>query len=88
VDELPIELKQRKNSRGYEAKLGLYVVESDVIFNYCIKRRKYIKDERFESVRQWGLHVIDAKNPKQLSVKKLVYVEDNNIAWHEASGEC
>ena len=90
VDELAIELKVRKNARGYETKLGLYVAESDVIFNYCSKRRKYIKDEAvstFETVRQWGLHAIDAKkNPKQLSVKSVVYVDDNTIAWHEANG--
>ena len=90
MDELPIELKMSKNQRAYNNKMGLYIASLDVIYGFCSKRRKYIKDEQaftFETVRQWGLNALEAKGPKRLSAKGVVYVDDNTIAWHEANGD-
>ena len=90
MDELSIEIRMSKNARAYNNKTGLYVASLDVIFGFCSKRKKFIKNEpdfSFETVRQWGLHVIEAKSPKRLSAKGVVYVDDNTIAWHEANGE-
>ena len=80
----------RDDDNNNAVKKGLYLASLDIICNYCSRRGKYIRNEQasiFETVRQWGLHVIEAKIPKRLSAKGVVYVDGNTIAWHEANGE-
>jgi hypothetical protein len=87
-DELLIELIENKSART--VKKGLYVPATDTVYQFCTKKKAFIRDDpkfAFHSVRQWGIKVTKKSHPPKFSAKGKVYVDGQTIAWHEEQGE-